>query len=230
MSAGDARPYAVMLAVARKLVTVVGNTPAAVRAAKGLAAHGADVVVITPDATPELLAMESDGELTIETRAYARGDLAEAFLAVVATGSYATDAAAIEEARAIGALLYVPADADASDFIVPSVVRRGAVQIAVTTGGGAPSVAREIRRGIAEAYGPEWDAYATLMAGLRKYAIEHTGCSDGDLAPLFEAVDGAEVRRLIALGRSFTAKELFEEHRGALDVSAPSGMPESPES
>jgi precorrin-2 dehydrogenase/sirohydrochlorin ferrochelatase len=223
MSAGDARPYAVMLAVARKLVTVIGGTPAAVRAAKGLAAHGADVVVITPDATPELLTMESDGDLTIESRAYARGDLAEAFLAVVATGSDATDAAAIEEARAIGALLYVPADADASDFIVPSVVRRGAVQIAVTTGGGAPIVAREIRRGIAAEYGPEWGAYATLMAGLRTYAIENTGCADADLTPLFEAVDGAEVRRLIGLGRTFTAKELFEEHRGALETEAGSG-------
>ena len=223
MSVGEPRPYAVMLAVARKLVAVVGNTPAAVRAAKGFAAHGADVVVFTPDATPELLTMESDGDLTLESRAYARGDLAEAFLAVVASGSGATDAAAIEEARAIGALVYVPDDAGESDFIVPSVVRRGAVQIAVTTGGGAPSVAREIRRDIAAEYGPEWDEYATLMAGLRKYAIERTGCADAELAPLFEAVDGAEVRRLIALGRVFTAKELFEEHRGALETAAGSG-------
>jgi precorrin-2 dehydrogenase / sirohydrochlorin ferrochelatase len=220
MSVGEPRPYPVMLAVAGRLVVVVGSTPAAARAAKGYAAHGSDVVVFTAEATPELVEMQSDGDLTLESRAYAREDLEGAFIVVAAAGTPGIDDAVAAEARACGALVHVPGDAGESDFIVPSVVRRGVVQIAVTTGGGAPSVAREIRRGIAEAYGPEWDAYATLMAGLRKYAIEHTGCSDGDLTPLFEAVDGAEVRRLIALGRSFTAKELFEEHVGALKAAA----------
>jgi precorrin-2 dehydrogenase / sirohydrochlorin ferrochelatase len=216
MSAESPQPYAVMLNVAGRLAAIIGSDARAVRAAKTLSDHGADVVVISPDIPSELLAMESEGLLTVESRAYVRGDLHDAFVAVAASGSAEIDAAVAAEARECGVLLNVPGDAGVSDFIIPSVVRRGALQIAVTTGGGAPSVAREVRRGVAEAYGPEWDPYVRLMTDLRVLAVERTGLSDAGLAPLFAAIDGAELRRLLAAGRTFTAKELFEEHASAL--------------
>jgi precorrin-2 dehydrogenase / sirohydrochlorin ferrochelatase len=225
MSGEGQRPYAVMLNVAGKLAVVVGGGAGAARSARALGSHGADVVVISPGMSEELLAMEADGVLTAEVRAYARGDLRGAFVAVVASGDPAIDASVVEEARASGVLVHLPGDADASDFIVPSVVRRGALQIAVTTGGGAPSVAREVRRGIAETYGPEWDAYTTLMAGLRTYAIERTGLPDARLAPLFEAIDAPEVRRLLVAGRTFTAEELFDQHGSTVTDTAGTDQP-----
>jgi siroheme synthase-like protein len=216
MSAQDARPYAVMLNVVGKLAVIVGGDARSIRAAKSLASHRADVVVISPAVSAELLAMEVDGDLTVEARGYARGDLDGAFIAVAASGSAEVDRAVVREAREVGALINVPGDAGASDFIVPSVVRRGPLQIAVATAGGAPWVTREVRRGIAEAYGPEWDDYTRLMSELRVLAMEKTGLSDAQLASLFAAVDSREVRRLLSAGRSFTAQELYDEHAGAL--------------
>lgn len=219
MSGPAAQPYAVMLNVAGKLAVIVGGDARSVRAAKSLSSHGADVVVISPAISEELLAMEGDGELTVEARGYARGDLDGAFIAVAASGSAEVDGAVVREAREVGALVNVPGDAGASDFIVPSVVRRGRLQVAVATAGGAPWVTREVRRGIAETYGPEWDDYTRLMSELRVLAMDKTGLSDAGLAPLFAAVDAPEVRRLLAAGRRFTAQELFDEHAAALSAA-----------
>jgi precorrin-2 dehydrogenase/sirohydrochlorin ferrochelatase len=117
----------------------------------------------------------------------------------------------------------VACDAAASEFIVPSVVRRGALQIAVTTGGGAPSVAREVRRGIAAAYGPEWAEYTRLVTELRILAIERTGLPDADLAPLFAALEESGLRARLAAGEKVTAEALYEQHEGVLTGSSPEG-------
>ena len=223
MSAEAAQPYAVMLNVGGRLAVIVGGDARSIRAAKSLSAHGADVVVISPDVSHELLCMEADGELTVESHGYARGDLDGAFIAVAASGSAEIDAAVGREAREVGALLNVPGDAGASDFIVPAVLRRGPLQIAVATAGGSPWVTREVRRGIGEAYGPEWDAYTRLMSELRLLAIDRTGLTDAELAPLFAAVDAPEVRRLLVAGRTFTAQELFDEHAAALAAAKKDG-------
>jgi siroheme synthase-like protein len=216
----DARePYPLMLNVAGRLAVVVGNGRGALRSARSLIAHGADVVIISPDTSNDLLQMEADGELSLEVRAYAAGDLDGAFLAIVASGSSEVDAAVVEEAHERGVLVNVAGDADASDFIVPSVVRRGALQIAVTTGGGAPSVAREVRGGIAEAYGPEWEVYTRLVTELRVLAIERTGRTDAELAPLFAAVSDSDLRSRLAAGEKVTAEALWEQHAATVTGS-----------
>lgn len=218
MTVSAAQPYAVMLNVAGRLAVVVGNGPGAVRAAKSLMAHGADVVIIGPDATNELVAMESVGELSLEARPYAAGDLDGAFIAIAASDSAETDAEVAEEARERGVLVSVSSDAGASDFILPSVVRRGALQIAVTTGGGAPSVAREVRRCIADAYGQEWEGYTRLVAGVRVLGIERMGLSDAEMAPLFDAVESSSLRSRLQAGEKITPEQVFEEHSAVLGL------------
>jgi precorrin-2 dehydrogenase / sirohydrochlorin ferrochelatase len=207
-----ARPYAAMLAVAGRLAVVVGTGPGALRAAGSLVAHGADVVIIGTDVPDDLLAMEADGQLSLEVRKYAAGDLDGAFIAIAASGSAEVDAAVAEEARERGVLVNVAGDAGASDFIVPSVVRRGDLQIAITTAGGAPSVAREVRRGIAAEYGPEWEAYTRLVGELRILAVERTGLTDSKLAPLFAAVADSDLRTRLAAGEKVTAAALWDLH------------------
>jgi len=216
MSADTTQPYAVMLNVARRLAVVVGNGPGALRSAKSLIAHGADVVIIGPDTSNDLLQMEADGQLSLEVRAYAAGDLDGAFLAIAASGSPEVDAAVVEEAHERGVLVNVAGDADASDFIVPSVVTRGALQIAVTTGGGAPSVAREVRRVTAALYGPEWEEYTRLVTELRVIAIERTGLPDADLTCLFASVAASDLRNRLAEGETTTAEELWERYSGTV--------------
>jgi precorrin-2 dehydrogenase/sirohydrochlorin ferrochelatase len=205
-----------MLNVAGKLAVVVGSGLGAIRAANSLVAHGADVVIIAPEVTDDLLQMEAQGELSVEVRQYKRGDLDSAFVAIAASGSAEIDQAVATEAREGGVLVNIAGDAAASDFIVPSVVRRGALQIAVTTAGGAPSVAREVRRGIATEYGSEWEAYTRLVTELRTLAIARTGLTDAQLVPLFAAVADSDLRARLAQGERVTAESIWDQHFGTV--------------
>jgi precorrin-2 dehydrogenase/sirohydrochlorin ferrochelatase len=223
MSDGERRAhYPVMLDVVGRLAVLVGGGPSVLRAARALSKCGADVVVITAEATDELLRMEMDGLLTVESRGYVRGDLDGAFMAVAASGSPEIDAAVQEEAQTRSVLLNVQSDGAASSFIVPSLVERGALQIAVSTGGIAPAAAREVRRGIAGAYGWEWGSYVEILGELRTLAMERTGLSDKELAPLFAAVADTDIRWRLRAGEKITAAELFEIH-GATVVPAAAG-------
>lgn len=218
MDESQRRPphYPVMLDVRGRRAVVLGEGPSARRAASGLAKHGADVVVISPDAPAELLRLEFLGEVTIEPRGYVSGDLEGAFIAIVAVDSEEIERAVVEEAEDRHVLVSVQRNADLSNFIVPSVVRRRDLQIAVSTEGRAPSVARQVRRGISEAHGWEWGVYTDLVAELRELAIARTGLTDADLTPLFESVAGSDVLYRIRSGETITAEELLKSYAASL--------------
>jgi precorrin-2 dehydrogenase/sirohydrochlorin ferrochelatase len=212
--------YPVLISLSRRLVVVFGGTRAAERTAAAMAAHGADVVVITPDVSDSLTALEASGVLTVEPRGYVRGDLAGAFLAVSAADSPEIQVAIRDEAKTRGTLLNVLADADASDFTVPSVVRRGALQIAVSTGGIAPAAARRVRRELAAAYGPEWAVYVALLGAVRARAIERYGVGDWGLKPLFDSIEASDLLDRIKAGEDPTAEEVLEQHAASMEPSA----------
>jgi precorrin-2 dehydrogenase/sirohydrochlorin ferrochelatase len=212
--------YPVLLDVGGRLAVVIGSTRAAERTAAVLAAHGADVVVITSEVTESLVELEASGVLTVEQRGYVRGDLADAFIAVAASGSPEIDAAVREEARAAGVLVSVAADADASDFTIPSVVQRGPLQIAVSTGGIAPVVARRVRREIATAYGTEWGVYTALLGAVRTRAIERFGVGDAELKPLFDSIADSDLLGRIRAGEDPSADEVLEQHAAAMEPEA----------
>jgi len=213
-----------MLDIAGRLAVVVGGSAAALRTARSLAKHGADVVVITPDVSTELMNLEADGVLTIEPRGYVRGDLQNAMLVVAASGSAETDAAIVDEARERNALVNVQSDGAKSDFIVPSVVRRGDLQIAVSTAGKAPSVAKQVRRGIARAHGEEYGPYVQLVADLRALAVARTGMSEAELAPLFDFVTASDVLFRLHGGESVTAESVYDAYVASLAEKPAEGM------
>lgn len=209
--------FPVLLDVSGRLVVVVGSSRAAVRTATTMASHGADVVVISPDVTESLTELEAAGVLTTEARGYVRGDLTRAFIVVCAAGSPEIDAAVCEEARATGVLVTVLDDADASTFTMPSVVQRGPLQIAVSTGGIAPAVARRVRREIASTYGPEWGVYVALLGAVRIRAIERFGVGDAGLGLLFESIAASDLLGRIRAGEDPSAADVLEEHASAME-------------
>jgi precorrin-2 dehydrogenase/sirohydrochlorin ferrochelatase len=146
-----------------------------------------------------------------------RGDLAGAFIVVCATSSPEIDAAVREEAKSLGALVSVLADAAASEFTMPSVIRRGPLQIAVSTGGIAPSVVRVVRREIAATYGPEWGVYTALVGAVRTRAFERFGVGDAELKPLFDSIAASDLLDRIRAGEDPSADDVLEEHAAAME-------------
>jgi precorrin-2 dehydrogenase len=131
---------------------VVGGGAVATRKVGKLLQAGADVVVISPEVSPDLAVMDVE----IEHRSYEHGDLTGANLAFAATASREVNAAVAREAKERGIPANVADRPSEGDFAVPSTLRRGGLQVAVSTGGASPTLARRIRGKLEEAFGPEW--------------------------------------------------------------------------
>ena len=131
---------------------VVGGGAVASRKVGKLLQAGAEVVVVSPEILPELAGMDVE----IQHRPYEYGDLEGANLAFTATDSREVNATVAREAKERGIPINVADRPAEGDFAVPATLRRGGLQVAVSTGGASPTLARRIRDELEEAFGPEW--------------------------------------------------------------------------
>ena len=151
-----------------RLAVVVGDGAAAERKARGLIKYGGDVVVIGADPTMALIEAEAEGLLTLERRAFTAGDLAGATIVFCLVADEGARSAVLAEAQERGCLVSVPDAPEASNFSTPSTVRRGSLQIAVSTTGQAPEVARQVKSLLQEEFGEEWGEYVEITSRLRE--------------------------------------------------------------
>jgi precorrin-2 dehydrogenase/sirohydrochlorin ferrochelatase len=142
--------YPVVLKLAGRRCVVVGGGQVAARKVTALVRAAADVLVVAPDAAPDIDTLAETGGLRLERRAFEPADLDGAFLVIAATDRREVNRAVEEAARARGALLNVVDDPDACDFTVPALVRRRDVTLAISTGGRSPAFARYLREQLGE--------------------------------------------------------------------------------
>jgi precorrin-2 dehydrogenase/sirohydrochlorin ferrochelatase len=138
--------YPVFLDVRGRRCIVIGGGDHGQEKAERLVDYGADVVVVSPDATDAVRAMAADGRLSWIRRRYRHGDLEGAFIAIVAdTSDPTTNREVSAEARDRNVPLNVMDVPDLCTWIAPAVARRGDVVVAASTGGSSPALARRIR-------------------------------------------------------------------------------------
>jgi siroheme synthase-like protein len=149
--------FPLFVELAGRPCVVLGGGTVAERKVAGLLEAGAVVTVVSPSLTPALAALASSGRIIHVERGYAPGDLAGASLAFAATDDGGINAAVAHEGRSRGVWVNAADDPAHCDAILPAVVRRGAITIAVGTGGASPALARAVRerveRALPEAYG-----------------------------------------------------------------------------
>jgi siroheme synthase-like protein len=143
---------------------VVGGGEIANRKARKLLEARAEVVVISPEVTPELASMAVE----VHRRPYREGDLQGAFLAFAATDRRAVNAAVGREAQERGILVNVADKPAEGNFALPSTLRRGRLQVAVSTGGASPTLARRIRQELEGAFGFEWAEVVEELSRARR--------------------------------------------------------------
>ena len=139
--------YPVFFDLSGRPVVVIGGGKVALRKARALVEAGARVKLVAPRREPELEALPVEWV----PRAFEPADLEGAFLAYAATDNRAVNAQVAAEAKRRGVPVNVADSPKECDFIVPSRVRRGNVQIAVSTSGENPSQAVELRKKIERA-------------------------------------------------------------------------------
>jgi uroporphyrin-III C-methyltransferase/precorrin-2 dehydrogenase/sirohydrochlorin ferrochelatase len=124
---------------------VVGAGSIARPKIESLARARARVTVVAPDAHPDVAEWAREGKLELHQREFVPADLTAAFLVVAATDRRAVNHAVAEAARAQGVLCNSVDDPPDCDFYYPSVVERGDLQVAVSTGGKSPALAQRLR-------------------------------------------------------------------------------------
>ncbi|HLJ82043.1 MAG TPA: bifunctional precorrin-2 dehydrogenase/sirohydrochlorin ferrochelatase [Ktedonobacterales bacterium] len=162
--------YPIMLDIRDRLAIVIGGDRIAAEKAAALAASGARVTVLATDVCDELrtLASQPGSNITLRLKTYAPGDLEGAFVVVASTRNPDEIAAIRAETRERNQLLNVVDVPAACDYIVPSILRRGQLTIAVSTEGASPSLAKRIRQRLETLFPPAYAAYLRLAAAARR--------------------------------------------------------------
>jgi precorrin-2 dehydrogenase/sirohydrochlorin ferrochelatase len=182
------------------------------REVEGLLAAGASVTVISPALSARLDRLASEGRIRDVGRDYAPGDLAGYQLAFVATDDGLVSPAVAREGRERGVWVNAADDPARCDFILPAVVRRGALVVAVSTGGASPALTRAIRDELEAYFTGDYAALADIVAEVRRELKE--GERPPDAEGWRRALD-ADLRRLVAEGRREEAKAHLLERLGA---------------
>jgi precorrin-2 dehydrogenase/sirohydrochlorin ferrochelatase len=165
---GEMGYYPVFLEMKDRPCVVVGGGAVAERKVEGLLAVGARVTVVSPELTPALAALKAKGRLHHVDRPYREGDLDGHDLAVVATDDGAVNADVAREGRRLGVWVNAVDDPENCDFILPSVIRRGDVTIAASTGGASPALARHLREELEAFLSEEYGPLAELLREVRQ--------------------------------------------------------------
>ena len=197
--------------MSRRRCLVIGAGAVAERKVANLLEVNAAVTVISPDASETILRWSKKQLLQLIARQYQPGDLAGAELVFVATDDGAVNAAVHQEGRMRGVWVNAADDPAHCDFILPSVLRRGDLTVAVSTSGTSPALARTIREELELYFTEEYELLANLAAEVRAELQAR------DLSAPFEAwrrALGGEVRQLLMRGDVARAKNLLLRELG----------------
>jgi len=160
--------YPVALDLKGKRCLVAGGGSIATDKVEGLLVAGAEVVVVSPSVTQGIADLAAGGRITLHRREYRPEDLAGVFLAYGATDRIEVNAAITADARARGVLVNAVDDPPNCDFFAMAIVRRGDLQIAISTNGLSPAFARWLREKLESTLPEEYADLLSVLADVRQ--------------------------------------------------------------
>jgi precorrin-2 dehydrogenase/sirohydrochlorin ferrochelatase len=137
----------------------------------GLIDTGAAIHVIAMEASEAVREWAKAGKIVLELRAFRADDLRDVFLAVVATASRDLNESIYREAQRRGTLCNVVDVPDYCDFYYPAVVRRGDLQIAISTNGQSPSLSQKLRQQLERQFGEGYAHWVAELGATRKLVL-----------------------------------------------------------
>ena len=165
------RYYPVNLDVFGRKCLVVGAGAVASRKIATLLECGAKVTVVSLGSCPAVDEMAGKGEIVLFRRAYEHDDLSGAFLVVCATDNEDTNRRVAADAEEAGVLHNIADRPELCSFVLPALVRRKDLVIAVSTAGKSPAFAKRMRKELEEKFGAEYGDFLDLMGAVRKVLL-----------------------------------------------------------
>lgn len=160
--------YPVNLDIRNRNCLVVGGGAVGTRKVATLLDCGAVVTVVSPEVTSQLQDLSNQGDISLEKRSFQARDLEDMFLVIGATDDEELNRTLYSEAQRRGMLCNIADRPEACNFILPSIVRRGDLIIAISTSGKSPAFAKKLRKDFEATLGEEHADFLTLMGAIRK--------------------------------------------------------------
>ena len=198
-------PFPIFLKLAGRRCLVVGAGPVGEAKIESLLLASADVRVVAPHATQVVRAWARAGRVRWDVRDFRPSDLDGVFLVVAATSSAELHERIFQGAGRRGVLCNVVDDPARCDFYYPSVVRRGPLQIAISTCGRSPALAQRLKKQLEQQFGPEYEAWVGQLGQARQKLLAR-------------AIDPERRRRLLHRLASRRAFDAFLRRRRATDL------------
>jgi precorrin-2 dehydrogenase/sirohydrochlorin ferrochelatase len=168
------RYYPIYLDIKNRPCLVVGGGAVGHRKVKKLLECGARVTVVTPSADSKLQDLAADGTIELLKKTYQSSDLDGMFLVIGATNDEPLNLQIKTDADKQGKLCNIADRPEACHFILPAVVERGDLVIAISTSGKSPAVAKRIRQDLESTFGPEYADFLKLMGAIRRKLLGRT--------------------------------------------------------
>ncbi len=198
--------YPIFIDVENHDVVIIGGGEVCARKAETMLRYGARVTIVSPQFTDEIESWARDGKLTLRRKRYETNDLDGASLVIASTDDTRVNEQVAADARARKVPVNVVDVTPLCEFIVPAIIDKGSVQIAVSTGGKSPALARTLKEDLIRIIGPEYaevnDVLGTLREGAKKILP-----TDVDRKRFFDSLIAAGILDMLRDGRR---KEAYE--------------------
>jgi precorrin-2 dehydrogenase/sirohydrochlorin ferrochelatase len=205
--------YPIYLDIEDRDVLIIGGGNVCARKAETMMKYGARVTVLSPECTDEIEGWASKHMLTIRRKMYEETDLTGASIVIASTDDQCINARIARDCRRRKIPVNVVDVTHLCEFIVPAIVERGSIQIAVSTGGKSPALARTLKEDLQKFVGPEYDEVNRILGTLRKSA-KKTLPTDVDRKRFF---DGILANGILDMLRGGRRREAFETIARACD-------------
>ena len=215
------RYFPALLDLQGKLCVVVGGGRVAGRKIRSLLKAGAVAKVISPDLTDSLSRLAKKGKIVHRNRPFQSRDLRGAYMAIAATDNRAINERVFFQAARQKIPVNVVDDPSHSSFIVPSLVERGDLLVAISTSGQSPALAKLLRQKLQKEIGPEYAFLLKLLGSVRrKILLQGLGqkynqqifrqLANDDLLSLIRKNDRQKIETCLrgTLGPGYSWKEL----------------------
>lgn len=163
--------YPILIDLQGKKVLVVGGGSVALRKIDILLEHGAQVHVITRKLTPPLDTYVKEGRIKSLGQDFEDNALDAFFMVIAATNDRSLNHEIGTKAKARGLLVNAVDQPSDCNFIVPSVLRRGDLLVAVSTSGKSPALAKKVRKDLESIFGSEYEHLLSLMGSIRREVL-----------------------------------------------------------
>jgi precorrin-2 dehydrogenase/sirohydrochlorin ferrochelatase len=213
--------YPLFLDLRNQKVIVVGGGEVAERKIRNLLTYGCRIHIASPRLTPGLRRLVEVEKILRIPDGPLDGHLDDAFMVIVATDDSHVNGRIASQAKKRGLLVNVVDQPRDCNIIVPSVVRRGDLQIAISTAGKSPALAKKIREEMEHLFGPEYDPFTALLGLVRaellaqgrspsENKVKFSELVNSNLLELIRKDDGNGVAITLKsiLGEGFPAKEI----------------------